>query len=519
MNTANFLSIPASMLPDQEILVFGDRRLTYDGLLSRTRRLASALATLGVGRGKVVAALQTNTSDLVETYYATATVGATYVPVNYRAKPNELEYMLNAAKTEVVFVGERYADLLASLLPTIPSVRHVIAYGPARDSWVDYETLLAGGSGEIEDAEIDEEDVSILMYTSGTTSLPKGVQLTHGSFTAYVTNTTELADGSDRGAALVAVPFYHIAGTAQMMTTMWSGRKMVLLTQFEPEEWLATVKREQVTHAMVVPTMLKQIVDHPSFVAGDIASLKNLSYGGAQMPLPVIRRAIERFPKTVGFVNAYGQTETTSTLTILGPDDHRLEGTAEEIEKKIQRLSSIGKPLPDVEFCVMDDEGKPLAAGEVGEIAIRTARVMKGYASEGGQATAATVDDGWLRTRDMGWVDGDGYIFLAGRKDDMIIRGGENIAPAEIEAVLQSHPDVEDVAVFGIPSEEWGQIVAAAVVACAGTTPTVESLVEHCRARLASFKKPEKVVFYDELPRNPLGKVLKKDLKKELSAS
>jgi acyl-CoA synthetase (AMP-forming)/AMP-acid ligase II len=516
LNTANFLSIPASMLPEQEILVFGERRLPYAELLSRTRKLASSLRGLGAGRGKVVAALQTNSSDLVESYYASATLGATYVPVNYRAKPPELEYMLSAAKTEIVFVGERYADLLESLLPKIPTVRHVIAYGFERKGWLSFDELVGAGSEEIEDAEVDEEDVSILMYTSGTTSLPKGVQLTHGSFTAYVTNTTELADGSDRGTALVSVPFYHIAGTAQMMTTMWSGRRMVLLTQFDPVEWLKTVARERVTHAMLVPTMLKQIVDHPEFEKADLSSLTNLSYGGAQMPLPVIRRAIDKFPSTVGFVNAYGQTETTSTLTILGPDDHRLTGSPEEIETKIKRLSSIGKPLPDVEFAVLDDDGKNLPAGEVGEIAIRTARVMKGYASEGGQTTAATIDGGWLRTRDMGWVDDGGYIFLAGRKDDMIIRGGENIAPAEVEATIQSHPDVEDVAVFGIPSEEWGQIVAAAVVARSGTKLDEAAIVEHCKQRLASFKKPEKIAFYDELPRNPLGKVLKKDLKKEM---
>ncbi|MGH7802964.1 MAG: AMP-binding protein, partial [Candidatus Binatia bacterium] len=402
MNTANFLSIPASMLPEQEILVSGDRRQSYGELLSRTRKLASAMRGLGAGRGKVVAALQTNSSDLVESYYAAATLGATYVPVNYRAKPPELEYMLSAAKTEIVLVGERYADLLASLLPKIPTVKHVIAYGFERKGWLSYDALVGEGAEDLEDAEVDEDDVSILMYTSGTTSLPKGVQLTHGSFTAYVTNTTELADGTDRGTALVSVPFYHIAGTAQMMTTMWSGRRMVLLTQFDPVDWLKTVARERVTHAMLVPTMLKQIVDHPEFTKHDLSSLTNLSYGGAQMPLPVIRRAIERFPSTVGFVNAYGQTETTSTLTILGPDDHRLTGTPDEIETKIKRLSSIGKPLPDVEFAVLDDDGKALPAGQVGEIAIRTARVMKGYASEGGQTTAATIEGGWLRTRDMG---------------------------------------------------------------------------------------------------------------------
>jgi long-chain acyl-CoA synthetase len=515
MNTANFVSIPASMLPEQEILVFGDRRLGYGELLGRIRRLAGALAALGLGRGGVIAALDTNSADYVATYYAAATLGATFVPLNYRAKPPELEYMISAAKTQAIFVGGRYADLLESLRPKCGDLKTVIGYGVERPGWLQFDDLVAGGE-EVEDAEVEESDVSILMYTSGTTSLPKGVLLTHGDFTSYVTNTTELADGSDRGTALVSVPFYHIAGAAQMMTTMWSGRRLVIMPQFDPVEWLRMVEKERITNAMVVPTMFKQLVDHSEFTKFDLSSLRNLSYGGAQMPLPVIRRGIERFPKTVSFVNAYGQTETTSTLTILGPEDHRLEGSPEDIEKKLRRLTSIGKPLPDVEFRVVDDDGNPIPAGEVGEIVIRTPRVMKGYATESGTAMTA-LDGGWLRTRDMGWVDEDGYIYLAGRKDDMIIRGGENIAPAEVESVLQSHPGVDEVAVFGVPSEEWGQIVAATVVAKGGGKLSAEELTDFCKQRLASFKKPEKIVFLDELPRNPLGKVLKKDLKQRFA--
>ena len=511
MNTANFLSIPAMMLGDQEILVFGATRRTYGELLSRVRRLAASLRQAGVGRGDAVAALQTNSDTYVETYYAAATVGAVFVPLNYRAKPPELEYMISAARTKAIFVGDRYGDLFEALRPKLPSNQTVIGYDDGRCGWARYGELLENDE-ELEDAEVEEADVSILMYTSGTTSLPKGVLLTHGDFTAYVTNTTELADGTDRGAALVSVPFYHIAGTAQMMTTVWSGRRLVILPQFGVKEWLETVEREHVTNAMVVPTMLKQIVDSPELDRHNLSSLSNLSYGGAQMPLPVIRRAIERFPKTVGFVNAYGQTETTSTLTILGPEDHRLQGTREEIEKKVRRLSSIGKPLGDVEFRVVDDDGEDLPAGEVGELAIRTPRVMKGYATAEG-AAMSPLEGGWLRTRDMGWIDEEGYIYLAGRKDDMIIRGGENIAPVEVEAVLQSHPDVEEVAVYGVPSEEWGQIVAAAVAVRAGRSVTADDLIEYCRQRLASFKKPERIIFLPELPRNPLGKILKKDLK------
>jgi len=516
MNTANFLSIPASMFEDQEILVFGTHRLSYGQLLSRVRRLAASMQQAGIGRGGVVAALQTNSDAYVETYYAAATIGAVFVPLNYRAKPPELEYAISAAKTKMIFVGDRYADLFEQLRPALPSIEAVVSYGAERPGWVRYEELLENQE-QAEDVDVDESDVSILMYTSGTTSLPKGVLLTHGDFTAYVTNTSELADGGERGSALVSVPFYHIAGTAQMMTTMWSGRRLVILPQFQPAEWLETVQREHITHAMVVPTMLKQIVDHPELDQYNLSTLTNLSYGGAQMPMPVIRRAIERLPKTVGFVNAYGQTETTSTLTVLGPDDHRLEGTRAEVEKKIHRLASIGKPLPDVEFRVVDDDGKELPAGEVGEIVIRTARVMKGYATEAG-VPMSQLEGGWLRTRDMGWVDEDGYIYLAGRKDDMIIRGGENIAPAEVEAVLQSNPAIDEVAVFGVPSEEWGQIVAAAIVPKEPGAITAEEVAEFCKQRMASFKKPEKIFFLPELPRNPLGKVLKKDLKGRFEA-
>jgi acyl-CoA synthetase (AMP-forming)/AMP-acid ligase II len=295
-----------------------------------------------------------------------------------------------------------------------------------------------------------------------------------------------------------------------MMPTLWTGRRLVMMPQFEPAAWLDLVERERVTHAFVVPTMMKQILEHPRVAHCDLASLEVLSYGGAPMPFPVIRRALEALPSSIGFVNAFGQTETTSTLTILGPDDHRLDGSPDEVECRLRRLRSIGKPLPDVEVRIVDDDGRPLADGEVGEIQVRTPRVMKGY--EGQEGTHLTAD-GWLPTRDMGWIDEDGYVFMAGRKDDMIIRGGENIAPAEVEAVLLSHPGVDEAAVVGAPDEEWGQRVAAFVVLRPAAVATATELTEFCRARLASFKKPEIVRFLDELPRNPMGKILRNDLR------
>jgi len=353
------------------------------------------------------------------------------------------------------------------------------------------------------------------MYTSGTTALPKAVLLTYNDFTAYVTANVELADGTPRGTSLLCVPLYHIAGATNVMTNMFTGRKLVLLRQFDAGEWLRTVEKEQVTHAFLVPTMVKQLIDHPDFTKYDLSSLQNLSYGGAAMPFPVVRRAIEMFPKTVGFVNAFGQTETTSTLTVLGPDDHRLDGTPHEVELRLKRLKSIGRPLPDVELKVVDDDGKDLPIGEIGELWVRTPRIMKGYGS-GGSHTSP-LQDGWLPTRDMGWLDEDGYIFLAGRKDDMIIRGGENIAPAEVEAVIYSHPGVDEAAVIGLPDVEWGQRVAAVIVPRPGVTLTADEVSEFCRQRLASFKKPEVIHFTDALPKNQMGKVLKKDLRTQLT--
>jgi acyl-CoA synthetase (AMP-forming)/AMP-acid ligase II len=516
MNTVGFLSIPASIVPDQEALAFEGTRWTYAEAFGRVRRLAGALRGLGVARGTRVAALHVNSHRYVEAYYATAMLGGVFVPLNYRAKRPELEHMLRAGRAEVVFVGERYLELVDALRDALPDLRTLVGFDGPRGDVFGYETLLADAEEHGDEADVEDDETTILMYTSGTTQLPKGVLLTHGDFSAYVTANVELADGTPRGTALLCVPLYHIAGATNMMTTLWTGRRLVLMPQFEPGAWLALVERERVTHAFVVPTMLKQLLDQPDLAARDLSSLEVLAYGGAPMPFPVIRRAIERLPRTVGFVNAFGQTETTSTLTVLGPEDHRLDGGPDEVERRTRRLRSIGRPLPDVEVRIADDDGAPLAPGEVGEIQVRTPRVMKGYA---GATESPLTPDGWLPTRDMGWLDEDGYLYVAGRKDDMIIRGGENIAPAEVEAVLQSHPAVEEAAVVGVPDVEWGQRVAAFVVLRPEARVEADELAEFCRQRLASFKKPEVIRILAELPRNPMGKVLRRDLRAQLAPS
>ncbi len=509
MNTVNFISIPGQIVPDQEILIFGEHRLNYAQLNELVGRMSSVFKQLGLKQRDVIAALDTNSHLYVAAYYAAAKAGLTFLPLNYRAKDPELEYMINTADTKALLVGDRYLDNVKRIRSELKLMK-IAALGEGGSDFIPLKKQIAEAEVDESEAEVDENDTSVLMYTSGTTSLPKGVMLSFQSFTGYVTANVEMADGNDRGTVLVCVPYYHIAGMTSMMTNLWTGRRMVVLPQFDAKTWLRLVEREKVTHAFVVPTMMKQLLDDPDFAKTDFSSLQNLAYGGAAMPLAVIRQAIESFPKSVGFVNAYGQTETTSSLTVLAADDHRLDGTPQEIELRLRRLNSIGRPLPDVEVKVRGEEGQPLPAGEVGEICIRTARLMKGYA---GRKDDQALEEGWRATGDLGWIDEGGYVFFAGRKDDMIIRGGENIAPAEIETILMSNPAVEEAAVIGVPSEKWGQTVKAFVVKRPGTDCSVAELAEFCKSRLASFKCPEQIEFLKALPKNPLGKILRKDLR------
>jgi len=317
---------------------------------------------------------------------------------------------------------------------------------------------------------------------------------------------------------ILTVPLYHVAGIQAMMAAIYGGRTLVMERQFEPAEWMGLVQDEKVGRAMMVPTMLKQLMDHPDFGNYDLSSMQVITYGAAPMPLPVIKKAMELFPG-VSFINAFGQTETASTITTLSPEDHVIVGTEEEKEKKLKRLSSIGRTMSDVEMKIIDEEGGDLPVGDIGEIVARGPRVMSGYWKED-EKTARTIDkDGWVHTGDMGYMDEDGYFFLAGRNTDMIIRGGENISPEEVEIVLHEHPKIEEAAVIGIPDDDWGEVPMCIVVLKEGVKATEAEIIEHCRAALASYKRPRSVAFTGELPRNQMGKVLKRVLRERYGES
>ncbi|MBW2093063.1 MAG: AMP-binding protein [Deltaproteobacteria bacterium] len=402
--------------------------------------------------------------------------------------------------------------MIQEMLPNLTTLEKLISIDRPCEGMLTYDDLIASGSEEEVFTELDDDDVTILMFTSGTTGRPKAVPLTHNTFTMYILDNVDPADPEVEEKNLLTVPLYHVAGIQGMLAAVYGGRTLVLMRQFEIKEWLETVQAEGANRAMLVPTMLKQIIDYPDFSSYDLSSLKVITYGAAAMPFEVIKKAIKTFPG-VSFINAFGQTETGSTITTLSPEDHVIEGSEEEQNKKLKRLaSSIGKPLPDVEVRIIDEDGNPVGPNVVGEIVARGPRIMSGYWQDEEKTAQAFTPDGWLRTSDMGWMDEDGYIFLTGRADDMIIRGGENISPKEVEEVLVSHPKVADAAVIGVPSEEWGQEPRAIVVLKEGEKATEEEIIDFCRSLLAPFKRPRSVIFVDNLSRSTLGKLSRKQL-------
>ena len=511
MNTSEFLVIAGAIVPDRPALLFEGQQFTFGQLQERVNRLANSLADLGIEKGDRLATMQVNTHQNVELYFAAALLDAIYVPLNFRAKAEELAQMLEIASPRMLFIGERYLPLIEELHWLLPE-QVVTMDCPADSGQHSYDELLQGPADEMHFPEGDDNDTTVIMFTSGTTSVPKGVQLTHDSFASYLLATVEPADPDVQETNLLTVPLYHIAGLQGALAAIYGGRTLAIMRQFEPGEWLALAQDCRVDRAMLVPTMLKRLMDFPQFHEYDLSSLKVITYGAAPMPVPVIRQAIEEFPG-VRFINAFGQTETASTITMLPPEDHVLQGTPGEVEVKLRRLSSIGKPLADVEVMIVDEAGHPVAPGEVGEIVARGSRMMKGYWQQQ-DATVDTIRDGWVYTGDLAYQDEDEYIYLAGRARDFIKRGGEMISPEEVEQVLMAHPQVEEAAIIGVPDLEWGEEVRALVVRRSEEVDEM-ALIDHCTQRLASFKRPRSVVFIEQLPRNVMGKVMKRDLREE----
>ena len=446
----------------------------------------SALVYVGENHGLLPVAL-----------FAAAWAGVPFVPVNYRLEDGQLNALVARQSGALVLADAATATRLVTSSTVLTF-----------DEWL---TALPSEHLEVE-AAFDDDAVAVILYTSGTTSEPKSALLRHRHLMAYLVGSVEFGGAEEEEAVLVAVPPYHIAGMANMLSNTFAGRRLVYLRAFDPSVWLETVRRQTITHAMVVPTMLARIVDSLNGELAAVPTLRSLSYGGAKISERVLRDALRLFPAT-GFVNAYGLTETASTIAVLGPEAHRAAVESDDPHIR-RRLSSAGQVLPMVEIEIRGDDDRPVAVGESGIIYLRGEQISGEY------STGSLLDSqGWFCTRDKGFIDAEEYLFIEGRADDTIIRGGENIAPAEIEEILLMHPSVAQVCVVGIADDTWGQRIVAAVVLRSDQSASEEELRDLVREHLRGSKTPERIIFRTELPHTETGKMLRRLVQQELTES
>lgn len=473
-------------------VVDGETRLTVDGLSALSDGVAGVIAASGaehvayVGSGGVMAPLL---------IFASARAAKPYTPINYRLSGDGISDLIARLPDPLVIVDGRYRDMVGDFGTLVMCSEDLLAAARTAEPAAEF---------------ADPDDVAIVLFTSGTTSKPKAVELTHANLTSYITGTVEFGSAETEDAALICVPPYHIAGVNAAISNLYAGRKMVYLANFEPYEWVRLIADERVTTATVVPTMLDRIVTVLEREPTELPSLRNLAYGGSKVGLPLVRKALDLLPH-VGFVNAYGLTETSSTVAVLTPDDHR-EAHHNPDEAIARRLGSVGLPVPGIELQIRDEGGGVLPPGHTGELFVRGEQVSGRYTGIG----SVLDDEGWFPTRDIATLDEAGYLFIGGRSDDTIIRGGENIAPAELEDVLIEHPAVHEVAVVGVEDAQWGQAMVAVVVLAAGAEPDADAIRGYARKFLRGSRTPDRVVFRDELPTNATGKLLRREIVESL---
>jgi acyl-CoA synthetase (AMP-forming)/AMP-acid ligase II len=491
----------ASSDPDRTAVVDADHRWSVADL----SRLAHGGAGVVVASGaRHVAYIGVGGALLPLLLFASARAAVPFSPLNYRLSGEALGELMGRLPSPLVIVDAQYRDTVdvgddVEVLTSEEFVRRAKVTEPA-------------------EVTPDGTDVAVVLFTSGTTSQPKAVELTHDNLFSYVTGTVDFGSAGPEDAALVCVPPYHIAGVGAALSNLYAGRRLVYLTVFDPAAWIGLVAAERITSATVVPTMLSRIVSvleesARQESAPPLDSLRTLAYGGSRVPLPLVRRALALLPQ-VGFVNAYGLTETSSTVAVLAPEDHWAAMRSDD-ESAVRRLGSVGRTVPGIEIQIRDEGGRVLPPGAAGELFLRGAQISGRYSGIGSVLDA----QGWFPTRDLATRDDEGYLYIHGRSDDTIIRGGENIAPAEVEDVLVEHPSVRDVAVVGADDQEWGQIIVAVVVPKADTSPSADELRDWVRARLRGSRTPDRVVFRDELPVSPTGKILRRELAVGLTVS
>jgi fatty-acyl-CoA synthase len=489
----------AATQPERIALTFENRDTRYATLDCRANQVANGLIAAGLRPASRVALLDKNHDSFFEIWFGAAKANAVLVPINWRLAGPEIAFILNDAEAEILFVGAEFLDGVAAIRDQLTSVREVVVTDRDYPAWRDRQ------SAADPDLPIVGSDVCIQMYTSGTTGRPKGAQLTNTNLLTELSlldTMGEWARWQDYDVSLVVMPLFHIAGSGYAMVGFFSGARNVLLREVVPQQILDAIGRYRITKACFVPAVILFLMQCPGIRDADLSSLQLIIYGASPIPTALLRSALEVFK--CNFAQVYGLTETTAAITCLPPDEHA--------DPDSQRVLSCGRALAGVEIRIVGPAGESLAPRQVGEIVCRTALVMKGYWNLP-EETARAFDGDWFRTGDAGYLDEAGFLYIYDRVKDMIVSGGENVYPAEVESALYGHPAIADVAVIGVPDERWGEAVKAIMVLKPDQQASEAEILAHARKRIAGYKLPKSIDFVDALPRTPSGKILKRELR------
>lgn len=494
---------------NRDAFIYGDQRVTFKQYNDRVNSLIHALRDMGVKKGDIIGVLSWNCLEYADVFGAVGKGGFILAPLNARSSARELDYLIKDAGINTLFVGQEIADMVGTLKPKIPKVKHFISFEGSLPGMERHADLLARYPTNEPDVEVDDDSPLLLLYTSGTTGVPKGALYTQGQWREDILahNIEMPIQPDDKG--LLIMPYFHIGGAIWHSVFLHRGASNVIMKFFDPKATLQVIEGEKVTSLCVVPTHVAALLDLPEINECDTSSLKRVKYVGSPMPVELLREAIDVWGPIL--FQAYGQTESGPDITFLKEKDHDvLDRPSEEQE----RLLSCGQPALDVHVRIVDDEGNDVPVGETGEIIAQSRHIMREYWNKP-KETMDTIINGWLHTGDMGHYDEDGYIYIVDRKSDMIVSGGENIYPREIEEVLYRHPAVLECAVFGIPDRKWVEAVHAVVSLRKGLTASPKELIEFCKRNMASYKAPKSVEIVEEIPKSGAGKILKKEIRKK----
>ena len=496
----------ASETPDAEAMTYLGRSWTWREWDERVRRAAGGLQELGIGRGDVVAFLDKNHPACVEISMAAGSLGAANAIVNWRSSGDEIEYAVNDCGARVLVVGSELKATVDRIRDRLPAVEKVIEVTPDGAEGDEYEAFLAAASPCSRPTDVDPEDVCLVMYSSGTTGRPKGIMLTHTNMVAHTVNSHEDWEFEPGDKSMVSMPLFHVGGSSYVLVGIHDGVPSIM-TRDPDGASLAGAILAGANRTFLVPAVLAQVLNAGPDAVKLFGALKTYTYGASPMPMPLLRAAMEAWPDT-DFMQVYGLTEVAGVATHLLPEAHH---DAEHPE----RLLSAGQAIPGMEIRIVDAGTlEDLPTGEHGEIWLRTPQLMKGFLGRPAETAQVITEDGWFRTGDLGRLDEGGFLFVEDRLKDMIISGGENIYSPEIERILAEHPAVMEVAIIGVPDDTWGESVKAVVALAPGAAATEAELIAHCREHLAHFKCPKSVDILEALPRNPTGKILKRELRK-----